>query len=61
MELNSTQADKTTTIQLRKSTVQRIKDCKKADEKTKIFDTYDEVINKLVTFHHVQTGNTIVE
>ena len=54
MELNSTQESKTT-IQLRKSTVGGLIECKHGN------DTYDDVINKLMKFHHITTGANIVE
>ena len=55
MELNSTQGSEKTTIQLRKATVGGLTECKHGN------DTYDDVINKLMTYHHDKTGSTIVE
>ena len=53
--MESNQCEQKTTIQLRKATVGGLTECKHGN------DTYDDVINKLMTYHHTQTGTTIVE
>lgn len=48
-------SDQPTSIIIRKSTRKDLSDCKHGK------DTYDEVLKRLMKFHHEKTGQVIVE